>query len=121
MKKDRQCGVAPYPTYGATPGMGMQGMYGTPGMGMQGMYGAPGMYGTPGMMPGTQTTPGYGAPQTVTPGVTQGGNVEQQLNRMQQQIDMLDRRVSRLETNITDGKSMNYNNTKYTDSNYYMM
>jgi len=164
LKKDRQCGVPPYPTYPTMPGMmpgaaGMPGMMpgatGMPGMmpgaaGMPGMMpgaaGMPGMMpgaaGMPGMMPGaagmpttvgptttvpstagTQPGPGYGMQQPGLVGNNQGANyIEQNFSRMQQQIDMLDRRVSQLKSAVNNVKPIPYaSGNKYSDSSYHMM
>jgi len=125
LKKDRQCGMQPYPTY---PTQGMPGMMGPmPTMpmmpGMTGMTGMPSGF----MQPGMQNIPGYGGtPSTSmpsTPSTSQGvENINQQLSRMQQQINMLDRRVSQLEASFSEIKTVPYNTgTKYNDSSYHMM
>lgn len=109
MRKDRQCGIQPYPM---TPGM----------MGpMQGMPMAPGMMGPMQAMPGLGGPPLTSMPST--PSIDQGiGSIDQQLNRMQQQINMLDRRVSQLEAGFSEIKAVPYTSgNKYNDSSYHMM
>ena len=49
-------------------------------------------------------------------GGVSSNTIEQQLNNMEQQINLLDQRVTRLE-NLNN----NNINSKYTDSNYYMV
>ena len=49
-------------------------------------------------------------------GGVSSNTIEQQLNNIEQQINLLDQRVSRLE-NLNN----NNINSKYTDSNYYMV
>lgn len=57
---------------------------------------------------------GYGQPMMPNIGISQN-TFEQQLNNIEQQINLLDKRVTRLE-------NLNNNiNTKYNDSNYYMV
>ena len=49
-------------------------------------------------------------------GGVSSNTIEQQLNNIEQQINLLDQRVTRLE-NLNN----NNINSKYTDSNYYMV
>lgn len=112
MKKDRNCGATPYPVYPAYPGMG-PGPVMNGGMPMQG-----GM-----MMPYPQPMP---APMPINQGCGCGGNnggtsnLEETIGRMQQQIQNLDRRVSRLE-NMANNKTTGFAANQYADANYHIM
>ena len=60
--------------------------------------------------------PPYGYPMNMN-GNSQ--DVMSQINNLEQQINLLDQRVSRLESLNTGNTTTNYN--KYNDSNYYMV
>jgi len=66
-----------------------------------------------GMMP-IPMAPGMNPTQ-----IYQNNNIQDQINSMQNQINNLDNRITKLETN-TKAETNNYN-TKYNDSNYYML
>lgn len=113
MKKDRNVGMTSpytmYPTYQGMPGP-------LPGMPM--MQGMP--------MPmqngcGCQMNQGMNMAQMQDMNF-QSNNNQMPNSNIQDQINQLDRRVSRLEATLSDSKSMAYsNNTNYTDANYHMM
>ncbi len=107
MKKDRNCGMTPYPIYQGGPGM----MAPMPGMG-------------PGMIPGGMNygAPGYQQPtQAGQPGPAgQVGAVQQEISNINRRIDVLERRISSLENAIGASTPTTYNNT-FTDSNYQMI
>ena len=118
MKKDRDCGMTPYPVYPAYQGMNM-GMVPPFGMPNQNM----GM-----MQPFGMTNPtmnmGMSMPynQSVTnPTSVSTNTVEQQLNTMQQQINSLEKRISTLETMFNNSNISTYSNNKYNSSNFQMM
>ena len=50
---------------------------------------------------------------------TSSNTIEQQMNTMQEQINNLENRVSKIEMSMKSNQT-NYN-TKYNDSNYYML
>ena len=122
MKKDRQSniGMQPYPVYPNYPGM----------VGMPAMGPNPMMPGIPanGMMPGI---PAGNMPMmpTVTPttgcGCSGNGNTNQNMgnsqNQIERQLDMLDRRVSRLENAVLVDKGTPYINNKFTNDTFQMM
>lgn len=115
MKKDRNCGCS-----GMNPGMPM-GTMGY-GMGMPMMQqGVP--YVAPGMVipaPGMPMQPGTSYNTTVTENMT-SSNTPSSYEQLQTQINNLDRRVSRLESQLQDTKSTSFGSNTYTDSNYHMM
>lgn len=98
MKKDRNCGMNPYPVYPAYQTM--------PTMPVPNMMGP-----MPGVMPNMQP---YGM-TTSTIGVQNTQN--QSIDNLERQINMLDRRVTKLETLVNS--SSTYNN--FNDSNYHVM
>ena len=110
MKKDRNCGAQmPYPMYppyqGVNPGyMGMpnQGYMGMPNQGYMGFSGS---------MPIN-----YNQPML-------SGNTGNSSNALEQQINLLDKRVTNLETlyNNSNSVSSYSNNSSYNSSNYQMM
>lgn len=101
MKKDRNCGMSPYPVYPAYPGM-----MPSPNM-VQPMQ--------PGMMqmnPGMQSQP-YAQPYISQQGT--GNTIEQQVSSLNNQVNSLERRVSSLESLVGSSTS------KYNNSNYQIM
>ena len=77
------------------------------------------MYQTPNMMPITNIP--YGMPysyQTEIDTSMSSGMYDNTLNNLDEKINMLDRRLTRLENTINSNKN-NYQN--YSDSNYHMM
>ncbi len=115
MKKDRNCGCG-----------GMQPGY---GMGMPMMPNGPMPYVAPGMVIPTPGVPGgMGMQPNITnynpigtEMITETGVGASSIEQLQAQINNLDRRVSRLESQLQDTKSSAFNSNKYTDSNYHMM
>jgi len=105
LKKERNCGMPPYPIYQGRPGM-MPGM--TPGM-------------MPGMAPGGMQ---YGAPgYQGSVGDNQVGptNISQEISNINRRIDALERRVRVLEKDVSSSPTPTpYNNT-FNDSNYKMI
>lgn len=116
MKKDRNCGC---------PGaVGMQGAV-PYGMGVPMMPNGAVPYPASGMMIPTQgmgvNVPGMNQGMNYdTDGIT-GNQAVTAVEQLQAQINNLDRRVSRLESQLQDTKSTSFNSNKYTDSNYHMM
>lgn len=110
MKKDRNCGMPPYPIYQGGPGM-MQGM--APGM-MQGMN--PTM---PGMTPSNYNYDTAGYPQTADGqfGMT---SIQQEISNINRRIDTLERRIRTLESSIGTSTPTPYNNNNFND-NYKMI
>lgn len=106
MKKDRQCGMPPYPVYQGGPMMAQP----MPGM-MPGM--APGMMQQPNMNYGA---PGFQQPQ---PQGQQGGMTNQEINNINRRLDNLDRRVATLEGAM--GQQPTPYNSNFNDSNYQMI
>ncbi len=102
MKKDRDCGMTPYPVY-PNVGMPVQNTM-MPNMGM------PGMPQMQGMMP---NIPMYGMP-TYNTNATQS----QSMDNLERQINMLDRRVTKLETLVNSASTYN---SSFNDSNYHVM
>ena len=99
MKKDRNCGVPypVYPPYQATPympGMSMPGM-GMPNMGMSSMGAVPFNAGTS----------------------NQNTMSDQMIQNLQEQITLLDKRVTNLETMLNTQNNI----SQYSSSNYQMM
>ena len=99
MKKDRNCGV-PYPVYPPNqatpymPGMSMPGM-GMPNMGMSSMGAVPFNAGTS----------------------NQNTMSDQMIQNLQEQITLLDKRVTNLETMLNTQNNI----SQYSSSNYQMM
>lgn len=96
MKKERDCGMTPYPIYPM----------------MQGAQMGPGM--SPQMM-GPQMGPGM-APQMMGPqmgpGMSNTPSCDQQLNSLNSKVNNLEKRVTALE---------NKTGNSYNESNYYMV
>ena len=111
MKKDRNCGCGgptPYPVYPNYPGMGVM-----PVGNMQGFGGAM-PYPMPTPMPINQ--PGYN-----NQGMNNGNTQNERINRLEQQVQNLDRRVSRLESMSNNHTTNNFTANQYTDANYHVM
>lgn len=104
MKKDRNCGMAPYPIYPPYQGM-------NPGM-MPNMGPMP----VPNM-PNQMMIPSTNMNYQVDPGVS-SNTIEQQLNTLQEEVNALQRRVSSLESLYNQA---NTSTNKYNSSNYQMM
>lgn len=105
MKKDRNCGGAtPYPVYPNYTGMPMGGPMQSYNVAMP----------IPGPMPAPMP---MGNMQNYTT-TTYSNNDE--INRMKEQIQNLDRRVSRLES-MVNNKSTSFGSNAYTDANYHIM
>lgn len=114
MKKDRNCGMNPYPVYQTYPQVG-PGMM-APGM-MPGVV-APNMM-PPMMAPGNvQMTPQY----TVNNQDSVSSNtIEQQMTQMQRQINNLDARISKLESSLNTISNSSFNSTQYSNGNYHIV
>lgn len=111
MKKERNCGMTPYPIYQNYPQM-------MPGMMAPGMM-APGMV-TPMMAPGNvQMTPQY-TQYSQQDGVS-SNTIEQQMNQLQRQITNLESRVSKLESSINTIQNTSFNSTQYSNGNYHIV
>lgn len=109
MKKDRNCGMNPYPVYQPYPQMG-------PGMMAPGMV-APNMM-SPMMAPGNvQMQPQYITSQD---GVS-SNTMEQQMTQIQRQINNLDARVSKLESSLNTINNSSFNSTQYSNGNYHIV
>ena len=111
MKKERNCGMNPYPVYQNYPQM-MPGMM-NPGMMNPGIS-------TPMMPPGNvQMVPQY------TNFNSQDGlssnTIEQQMNQIQRQISNLEARVSKLESSINTIGNTSFNSTQYSNGNYHIV
>lgn len=100
MKKDRNCGMTPYPVYS-----GYQTM---PAMPIPNMM-AP--------MPGTMIgqIPTYQMDTTMT---TTNQAQNSSIDGLQNQINMLDRRITKLESMVNSTSTFN---TNFSDSNYHVM
>ena len=100
MKKDRNCGMTPYPVYS-----GYQTM---PAMPIPNMM-AP--------MPGAmmQQMPTYQMDTTMT---TTNQAQNSSIDGLQNQINMLDRRITKLESMVNSTSTFN---TNFNDSNYHVM
>lgn len=100
MKKDRNCGMTPYPVYS-----GYQTM---PAMPIPNMM-AP--------MPGAmmQQMPTYQMDTTMT---TTNQAQNSSIDGLQNQINMLDRRITKLESMVNSTSTFN---TNFSDSNYHVM
>lgn len=109
MKKDRNCGMNPYPVYQPYPQVGP--------MMNPGMM-APNMM-PPIMAPGNvQMTPQY----TMTSQDSVSSNtIEQQMAQMQRQINNLDARVSKLESSINTIGNTSFNSNQYSSGNYHIV
>ena len=96
MKKDRNCGMNPYPVYPNYQGM--------PNMMMPNMM-------MPNMMPYNMANP-MGTTTNI-------GNIQTQtIDNLERQINMLDRRVTKLETLVNSTSTYN---SSFNDSNYHVM
>lgn len=100
MKKDRNCGMTPYPVYS-----GYQTM---PAMPIPNMM-AP----MPGAMIGQMPT--YQMDTTMT---TTNQTQNSSIDGLQNQINMLDRRITKLESMVNSTSTFN---TNFSDSNYHVM
>ena len=100
MKKERNCGMTPYPVYS-----GYQTM---PAMPIPNMM-AP--------MPGAmmQQMPTYQMDTTMT---TTNQAQNSSIDGLQNQINMLDRRITKLESMVNSTSTFN---TNFSDSNYHVM
>lgn len=107
MKKDRNCGMTPYPVYPPYPQMNPNMM-------------APGMA-SPMVMPnvaGMQTQ----YPQTSYQNDNISSNtIEQQMTQLQRQLNNLESRVSKLESSLNTISNTNFNNTQYSSGNYHVV
>ena len=65
-------------------------------------------------MPNCQPFPNYNG------GIT-SNTFGEQINNLEQQLNLLDQRVTRLERQYMNNMSNNSNYNKYNDSNYYMV
>ncbi len=109
MKKDRNCGMNPYPIYQPYPQVGP--------MMNPGMV-APNMM-PPIMAPGNvQMAPQYTMP---TQDSVSSNTIEQQMAQMQRQINNLDARVSKLEGSINTMNGSSFNSTQYSSGNYHIV
>ena len=100
MKKDRNCGMTPYPVYSGyqtMPAMPIPNM-------MAPMPGA--------MMP---QMPTYQMDTTMT---TTNQAQNSSIDGLQNQINMLDRRITKLESMVNSTSTFN---TNFSDSNYHVM
>lgn len=95
MKKDRNCGATPYPIYNNYQAM--------PTMPIPNMMGP---------MPNTMMAPMYTQP------ISQMQSNTSDYTNLENQINMLDRRVTKLETMINSTSTYNNN---FNDSNYHVM
>ena len=103
MKKDRDCGMNPYPIYQPYPQM------------------APGMMQQP-MMPPIMA-PGMPMPYTTmnTQDTVSSNTIEQQMTQIQRQINNLEARVSKLEGSINTISNSSFNSTQYANGNYHIV
>ena len=109
MKKERNCGCggnqAPYPVYPTYPGvmpinqMGMN----------QGMYP---------MMGQNMMNQGIGMPNNIVMPISPSSNMGTDYSTLANQVNNLERRVSRLENMMNSSNNMT---PKYSESNYYMV
>jgi len=109
LKKERNCGCGgnqtPYPVYPTYPGM----------MPMQGM----GMYPMAGQgMPMNQGMISGGMPNNIVMPTSPSSNINNDYNTLANQVNNLERRVSRLESMMNSSNTMT---PKYSESNYYMV
>ena len=91
MKKDRNCGMTPYPVYQAMPTMPM-----------------------PNMMPMFQGPLTYDITSNTSNTMANTNSIE----NLERQINMLDRRVTKLENMMNSTSTYNNN---FGDSNYHVM
>ena len=91
MKKDRNCGMTPYPVYQAMPTMPM-----------------------PNMMPMFQGPLAYDITSNTSNTMANTNSIE----NLERQINMLDRRVTKLENMMNSTSTYNNN---FGDSNYHVM
>ncbi|MEG0138570.1 MAG: hypothetical protein RR703_01160 [Bacilli bacterium] len=111
MKKDRNCGMAPYPVYPNYPGMPNQGQ---PNPNMM----APGFQGQ--MMPMNPNMMAPGSQGQMMPNIDIINNNQDDdgIATLTRQVNLLEKRVSRLESGFSDSNSFG---NKYTDSNYHIL
>lgn len=108
MKKDRNCGMNPYPVYQPYPQVGP--------MMPPGMM-APNMM-PPVMAPGNvQMQPQY----SISQDNVSSNTIEQQMAQMQRQINNLDARVSKLESSINTIGNSSFNSNQYSSGNYHIV
>ncbi|MEG0026402.1 MAG: hypothetical protein RR847_00810 [Bacilli bacterium] len=127
MKKDRNCGMAPYPVYPNYPGMPNQGQP-NPNMMAPGFQGqmmpmnpnmmAPGSQGQ--MMPMNPNMMAPGSQGQMMPNIDIINNNQDDdgIATLTRQVNLLEKRVSRLESGFSDSNSFG---NKYTDSNYHIL
>ena len=112
MKKERNCGCGgnqtPYPVYPTYPGM----MPMNQGMGMYPMAGQ-GMPMNQGLMSNQ-----IGMPNNITMPTSLNNNIGTDYSTLTNQVNNLERRVSRLESMMNSSSNMT---PKYSESNYYMV
>ena len=96
MKKDRNCGV-PYPVYPPYQGIPYMPNMNMPNMGMTGAVPF-----------------NVGMPSTTT---TSSSSTDQNIQNLQEQITLLDKRVTNLETMLNSQNNI----SQYSSSNYQMM
>lgn len=100
MKKDRNCGMTPYPVYQPYPAM------------------APGMI-PPIMAPGNlQMPPQY---NITNQDMVSSNTIEQQMTQLQRQINNLEARVSKLESSINTIGNTSFNSNQYSNGNYHIV
>lgn len=100
MKKDRNCGMTPYPVYQPYPNLAGGMMPPMP----------------PVMAPGNvQMMPQY------TTTSESSNTLDQQINQMQRQINNLEARVSKLESSLNTIGSTSFNSNQYTNGNYHVV
>lgn len=108
MKKDRNCGMNPYPVYQPYPQVGPM---------MNPSMMAPNMI-PPVMAPGNvQMSPQY----SISQDNVSSNTIEQQMAQMQRQINNLDARVSKLESSINTIGSSSFNSNQYSSGNYHIV
>lgn len=105
MKKERNCGMTPYPVYQQFPNVG-------PNMMIPGVM--PPMM-PPGSMP---MNPQY---TMNTQDNISSNTAEQQMTQMQRQINNLESRVNKLESSINTIGNSAFNSTQYSSGNYHIV
>ena len=104
MKKERNCGYAPYPIYQQMPQM------------------MPNMV-NPAMFP-PMVAPGVAQNNLYQPQMTDNlssNTIEQQMNQLQRQITNLESRVSKLESIVNTIGNTSLNSTQYSTGNYHIV
>ena len=104
MKKDRNCGITPYPVYQPYQPINT-------GMMMPGMM-------TPNMMPGMMAP---GLQYDTQNDFSNQSNMDTQLNQIQRQINNLETRVSKLEGSMNMLNNSSFNSTQYSSGNYHIV